>query len=336
MGALFTVVARLMLRSSLGPAFRLSQQPAFRAGVLGVNATPVWEQQRTAVSLKELKNRMNTIKTIQKITSSMNKLATSKLMAARKKKENLAEPFLEISMAFLKGRGMEELPASTTDIEVKPKELFIILTTDRGMCGATNSGIIRSVRALINENRKNSEITLAIAGSKGAQGLRRDFNKRFHTNVQELGKRSLSFVDVEPLVNVLDEVTDYDKVRIISNQWESVVSSRIMHRLLPNPKNMVDEMKDSYYGYEYDGTDEEELFKNLQEHLAACIIYGCLIENNAVELAARMNSMDNATNNAADMHQKLNLLYNRTRQAGITTELSEIIAGAASVQEADE
>jgi len=263
-------------------------------------------------------------------------LATSKLMAARKKKENLAEPFLEINMAFLKGRGMEELPASTTDIEVKPKELFIVLTTDRGMCGATNSGIIRSVRALINENRKNSEITLAIAGSKGAQGLRRDFNKRFHTNVQELGKRSLSFVDVEPLVNVLDEVTDYDKVRIISNQWESVVSSRIMHRLLPNPKNMVDEMKDSYYGYEYDGTDEEELFKNLQEHLAACIIYGCLIENNAVELAARMNSMDNATNNAADMFQKLNLLYNRTRQAGITTELSEIIAGAASVQEADE
>merc|ERR1712137_900249 len=117
----------------------------------------------------------------------------------------------------------------------------------RGMCGATNSGVIRQVRALMNENRKTSEITLAIAGSKGAQALRRDFNKSFHTNVQELGKRSLSFVDVEPLVNVLDEVTEYDKVRIISNQWESVVASRIMHRLLPNPKNMVDEMKDSYY-----------------------------------------------------------------------------------------
>ena len=94
-------------------------------------------------------------------------------------------------------------------------------------------------------------------------------------------------------------------------------------------------MKDSYYGYEYDNTDEGELFKNLQEHLAACILYGCLVENGAVELASRMNSMDNATNNAADMHNRLSLLYNRTRQAGITTELSEIIAGAASVTEAD-
>jgi len=279
---------------------------------------------------------MNTINTIRKITSSMNKLATSRLMAARRKKENLAEPFLAINMGFLKDKGMEEFLASSPEgIELHPKELFIVVTTDRGMCGATNSGIIRNVRAVINENKKSSEVTLVIAGSKGAAGLKREFLRSFHTNVQELGKKDLSFVDVEPLVQVLDEVTDYDKVRIIANQWESVVSCNIIHRLLPNPAKMIDEMKDAYYGYEYDGTDEAELFKNLQEHLAACILYGSLIENNAVELASRMNSMDNATNNAADMHQNLSLLYNRTRQAGITTELSEIIAGAASVQEAD-
>jgi F0F1-type ATP synthase gamma subunit len=96
---------------------------------------------------------------------------------------------------------------------------------------------------LLNENRKTSEITLAIAGSKGAAGLRRDFVKQFHTNVQELGKKALSFVDVEPLVEILDEISEYDKVRIISNQWESVVTSNIVHRLLPNPNNMVDEVR---------------------------------------------------------------------------------------------
>jgi len=324
-----------LMRSSVlrASALRYAQQPAFRNGVVAAQPL-IFEQQRTAVSLKELKNRMVTIKTIQKITSSMNKLATSRLKAAREKKENLAEPFLDINMGFLKGKGMEEFDGAEL-VPVKEKELFIIVSTDRGMCGATNSGIIRNVRSLLTESRNTSEVTIAIAGSKGASGLRRDYGKMFHTSVEELGKKHLSFVDVEPLVEIFDEVTDYDRVRIIGNQWISVVASRIMHRMLPNPKNMVDEMKDAYYGYEYDGTDEEELFKNLQEHLAACILYGSLIENNAVELAARMNSMDNATNNASDMHNKLSLLFNRTRQAGITTELSEIISGAASVAEQD-
>ena len=92
---------------------------------------------------------MNTINTIRKITSSMNKLATSRLMAARKKKENLSDPFLEINMGFLKGKGMEEMRANSPSVEVKPKELFIVITTDRGMCGATNSGIIRNVRGIL-------------------------------------------------------------------------------------------------------------------------------------------------------------------------------------------
>merc|ERR1712137_649290 len=107
---LFFFVGKMLLRSSAlrSSALRFAQQPAFKNGA--VAAKPLmFEQQRTAVSLKELKNRMNTIGTIQKITSSMNKFATSRLKAAREKKENLAEPFLEINMGFLKGKGMEEL-----------------------------------------------------------------------------------------------------------------------------------------------------------------------------------------------------------------------------------
>merc|ERR1712063_13933 len=297
-------------------AWRLSNQSAVRSGFLVAGNQSVFQQQqRTAVSLKELKNRMGTVKAIQKITSSMNKLATSRLTAARKKLENLARPFLAINMGFLKDKGMEEVYADSNP-EIKGKELLIIISTDRGMCGATNSNIIRNVRSIVLDNRKSSEFTIAIAGAKAVVGLRRDFGQMFHTNVQELGKKHLSFVDVEPVVDVLDEVTDYDVLRIISNQWESVVASKIIHRLLPNPRNMVDAMKDAYYGYEYDGTDEDELFKNLQE-----------------QLAARMNSMDNASTNAKGMHARLNLLYNRTRQSNITTELSEIISGAASVQE---
>jgi ATP synthase F1 gamma subunit len=94
-------------------------------------------------------------------------------------------------------------------------------------------------------------------------------------------------------------------------------------------------MKEAYYGYEYDDGDVDELFANLTEHITANLIFGALVENTACELAARMNSMDNATTNAGKMHYKLNLLYNRTRQANITTELSEIISGAAAVMEAE-
>jgi len=321
----------MLLRNSCTTALRYSQS-SLRFGVVA-NNSPLFQQQRTAISLKDLKNRMNTIGTIKKITSSMNKLATSKLKAAREKKENISDPFLEVNMAFLKGRGMEEFLLKDAG-EYENNELFILITTDRGMCGATNSGIIRNVRNVLVEN-KNKKFTLVVAGSKGVSGLRRSISQNFHTNVQELGKKHLSFVDVEPIVDVLDEVTDYPRIRIIGNQWESIVSTSVIHRLLPNPKNMVEEMKDSYYGYEYDGTDEDELFKNLQEHLTACVVYGCLIENTAVELAAKMNSMDNATNNASTMHTKISTLYNRTRQARITTELSEIISGAAAVEEND-
>jgi len=243
------------------------------------------------------------------------------------------KPFLKINMSFLQGKGMEETEYKE-GLDCRDHELIVLLTTDRGMCGATNSGVIRNTRNFMLANSSN-KFTLAIAGAKGISGLRQMFVEQYHTCVQELGKKHLSFVDVEPLIEVLDDVTDYGRIRIVSNRWDSIVASTIMHRMLPNPKNMVDEMKEAYYGYEYDGSEEDELFKNLQEHLTACVIYSCLIENTAVELAARMNSMDNATTNAGEMHSKLSILYNRTRQARITTELSEIISGAAAVQEAD-
>jgi len=140
---------------------------------------------------------------------------------------------------------------------------------------------------------------------------------------------------MEPLVEALKDIKDYERVRIISNKWQSVIACVVVHRFLPNPTKFIAQMKEAYYNYEYDNTYEEELFSNFAEHLTAMLLYGAMVENTAVELAFRMNSMDTATTNAGKMYNKLKIHYNKTRQAKITTELSEIISGAAAVQEND-
>lgn len=261
----------------------------------------------------------------------MNKLATSKLKAARDKMERVAQPLLKINVAMLKDLAVFETNADEAPIPTD-KEVFLIVTTDRGMCGSTNSGIIRSVKLILRENPQ-ADVPMIICGNKGVAGFKREYGEKFELAVTEIGKKKFSFADMEPFVAGVKEIKDYDKVRVVCNRWQSVVSSVVMHRFLPNPNKIVATMKDAFYTYEYDNTDEAELFENFAEHLTAMILYGCLVENAAVELAFRMNSMDNASTNAAEMYSKLHLLYNRTRQAGITTELSEIISGAASVQE---
>lgn len=285
------------------------------------------QQNRTAVSLKELKNRMTTIASIKKITNSMNKLATSKLKKARDDMERIAKPLLEVSQSFL------NLP----DQAPSGKEVMILITTDRGMCGATNSALLRYAKRVMHENRKNTDFRLIIAGNKGNSALRRDFSKSYIATVGDLSRKRVSFADVEPLVNALrNQSGDYDRVRLVANTWQSVVSTEIQQRSIPHPSKIAAEMKEKFYSYSFDNGIADEVLENLQEHLTANFIYGALVENTAVELAARMNSMDNATTNAGRMHQQLGLLYNRTRQANITTELSEIISGAAAVMEADQ
>merc|ERR1712063_235372 len=229
------------------------------------------QQNRTAVSLKELKTRMTTISSIKKITNSMNKLATSKLTKARKHMENHSKPFLAMNMSFLGGRGIYLNPQDPPAGE----EVLLLITTDRGMCGATNSSIVRLSKRVLAENRKNANFKFVIAGSKGTTALRREYSKQFALTVGDLTKKTPSFADVEAL------------------------------------------------------------FMNMQDHVTGCFIHAALMENTACELAARMSSMDNATTNAGKMYQSLNLLFNRTRQANITTELSEIISGAAAVMEAE-
>lgn len=316
-----------MLRNQVGLArnvlrYGLAQQPAYQV---------VLQQNRTAVSLKELKNRMVTIASIKKITNSMNKLATSKLKKAREAMERLAKPYIEVNLGFLKGNGVYQNP---TDVPTG-KEIILVISTDRGMCGATNSSLLRLTKKIMQDARKTCEFKLLIAGNKGNAALKREFSKQYVATVGDLSKKPVSFHDVEPLISAINQDNDYDRVRIVSNSWISVVATEPVQRTIAHPSKLVAEMKDAYYGYEYDGHDVDELFANMTEHITAAFIYGSLVENTACELAARMNSMDNATTNAGKMHYKLNLLYNRTRQANITTELSEIISGAAAVMEAE-
>lgn len=285
-------------------------------------------------SLKDLKLRMTSIESIKKITASMKLVATSKLNGARADMAK-AKAFWDASkLAFDDGRGANEMNAEkfldATEKEKNQQDLYVLLTSERGLCGSINSSLVRLCR---NVWANNPDFQVIVAGEKGKASVQTHYRQNMLVAVTEMGnKGKFSFADMEPLVDRI-AAAEFREARFLSNQFNSVISIEPRVRTLKSKKHIVEEA--DFYEFEMDNADKDELLSNLYEHYVACSLYSGMVENTAAELSARMTSMDNATKNAGDMLDRLNLQYNRQRQAGITTELSEIISGAEAVKDTE-
>ncbi len=288
-------------------------------------------------SLKDLRLRIRSVQSTQKITAAMKMVAASRLRRAQEQAE-AARPYaqrMERVLGSLAAR-MAGLPGAPQLLVGTGKEevhLLVVATSDRGLAGGFNASILRETRRRIRELEATGRRVLILTiGRKGRDGLRRDYTRLIRDSLTEVGRRRLSFDDAREIAErilVLYDAGGFDVCTIIYNRFRSAISQIVTaQQLIPfaPPADVAgEEMGGAVYEFE---PEEEEILGELLPKNLAVQIYTALLENAASEQGARMTAMDNATRNAGEMIDRLTLNYNRTRQAAITKELIEIISGA--------
>jgi F-type H+-transporting ATPase subunit gamma len=289
-------------------------------------------------SLKDLRNRIRSVRSTQKITSAMKVVAASRLRRAQEAVE-AARPYaerMERVMASLTA-SMAGRPGGSPLLSGTGRDqthLIIVATSDRGLAGGFNATILRETRRRIRELLGTGKtVKILTIGRKGRDGLRRDYAREIHDSLTDVGRRQLSFEearDISQRVLGLFEAGEFDSCTIIFNRFRSALTQiTTAQQLIPFPQPEAADARAETGGaiYEFE-PDEEEILAELLPRNLAVQIYTALLENAASEQGARMTAMDNATRNAGDMINRLNTIYNRSRQAAITKELIEIISGA--------
>jgi F-type H+-transporting ATPase subunit gamma len=289
-------------------------------------------------SLKDLKNRIKSVKSTQKITKAMKMVAAAKLRRAREQAE-AARPY-----AVALEKMVQALAAGISEGADAPKllsgtgkdhtHLLIIATSDRGLCGGFNSTLVRAARRHIRIlQAEGKKVKLLFIGRKGYEQLHTEFSTLVVGKLDVL-KKKMAFADAEIVVaDVLSrfEAGEFDVATILYNKFKSAISQEVTwQQLVPLSVDTSKAVDAATASYDYEPEEGEILVDLLPKNLGVQI-YKALLENSASEQGARMTAMDNATRNAGDMIKKLNLKYNRTRQAAITKELIEIISGAEAV-----
>jgi len=222
------------------------------------------------------------------------------------------------------------------------RHLYVICTSDRGLCGGFNGSIAREARKRLREHRrKNDEFKILTVGRKGHGLLRGEFGDNIVQNFTDIGRRGVQFeeaVEVAKKITEMFEADEFDICTIVFNKFESAITQIVTPQQLipfsvPEGDENADETtsEDGPRGVFIFEPDEEDILKDLLPRNIATQVFQALLESSASEHGARMTAMDNATRNAGDMIDDLSLTYNRTRQAVITSELIEIISGAEAV-----
>lgn len=277
-------------------------------------------QVRNYATLKDISRRLKSVKNIQKITKSMKMVSAAKYAKAEKDLK-LARPYGVASTSF------NEKAELNPPQEAVKKHLIVALTSDRGLCGAIHSSIVKAVRGMLSEKKENLDTKIICVGDKSRSMLQRQFGRSILFSVNDIGKKTPTFLDSSTIANgILSSGYEFDSGEILFNRFKSVISYTTTKQpffstsLFTTAKN---------FGL-YDSLDAETI-KCFQEFQLASIIFFGLKENATSEQSARMTAMDNASKNAGEMIAKLTLYYNRTRQAVITRELIEIISGASAL-----
>jgi len=295
-------------------------------------------------SLKDLKNRIISVKSTRKITSAMKMVAASKLRRAQDKAEH-ARPYAERMARILATLACKSEISDTsskliTGTGKNNTVLLIVVTSDRGLCGAFNASVVREARRQIRQlESEGKKVLLICAGRKGRDLLRRDHAKKITHAVEHIGKHIDAYAGATMLshkVLKMFETGEFDVAHIIYNRFKSAISQIVtVKQIVPievsksEPTNLKTPATEGPQAlYELFEPDQESILAQLLPRNLTVQIYSALLESGAGEQGARMTAMDNATRNAGDMIDRLTLNYNRSRQAYITKELIEIISGA--------
>jgi F-type H+-transporting ATPase subunit gamma len=289
-------------------------------------------------SLKELRNRISSVKATQKITKAMQMVAAAKLRRAQSAAE-AARPYAERMEAVLANlatalQGRESGSPLMVGTGKDNVHLLVVATAERGLCGAFNSSIVRLARdhayRLMNDGK---QVKILCVGKKGFDQLKRLFASQIIEVIELRGVKQLGFKDAERIAQkILSLFADgqFDVATLFFSRFRSVISQiptalQIIPAQIPETAPAQASLGGAVYEYE---PDEADILTDLLPLNIATQILRALLENAASEQGARMSAMDNATRNAGDMIGRLTLRYNRTRQAMITKELIEIISGA--------
>ena len=288
-------------------------------------------------SLKDLRDRIGSVKNTRKITSAMKMVAAAKLRRAQEQAE-ASRPYaerMERMLNDLAARSSSDLPliAGTGKTDT---HMIILGTADRGLCGGFNTNLVKETRRMTAELQSaGKQVKIYCIGKKGAQALGREFGDLIVKRVEDLDKPALSYSKAGAIADDILAMFDdgaFDAATLIYARFQSAISQVVTRQqLIPfafdeeNGGADADEADDSAYDFE---PSEDAILAELLPRNVGVQVFKALLENAASEQGARMTAMDNATRNAGEMIDKLTLLYNRSRQASITKELIEIVSGA--------
>ena len=288
-------------------------------------------------SLKELKGRINSVKSTQKITKAKQMVAAAKLRRAQAAAEQ-ARPYAErLSgvMASLAGKvSGDSAPRLLGGTGASQRYLLVVVNTDKGLCGGLNANIVKAAKARARELIKaGKDVQFYLVGKKGRAPIKREYAELVEKEFDTSEVRTPGFVEAEAIADDLIARFDkgeYDIAQLVYPIFRSALSQDpTVDQLIPvpSPEVTAEVSKDAGAVVEYE-PGEEEILEELLPRYVKTQLFGALLEREASEQGASMTAMDNATRNAGDLIKDLTIKYNRSRQAAITTELIEIIAGA--------
>ena len=284
-------------------------------------------------SLKELKNRIKSVKSTQKITKAKQMVAAAKLRRAQAAAE-AARPYA-LRLASVMGSLASKVSGDAAPLLLRgtgsrERHLLVVVNTDKGLCGGLNSNIVKEAKiqakALIAEGKS---VTFYLVGKKGRAPLRREYPQAIRDQFDTSLVRTPGYAEAEEIASELVtkfEAGEFDVAHLVAPVFKSpLLQEPRTTQLLPVPAPATLTQSDAVVEYE---PSEEDILAELLPRYVRTQLFGALLEREASEQGASMTAMDNATRNAGDLIQKLTVQYNRSRQAAITTELIEIIAGA--------
>ena len=290
-------------------------------------------------SLYDLKKRIKSVKSTQKITKAMKMVAAAKLRKAQESAEKgrpYSEKMQNIILNLTKSiNDTQNAPKLLVGTGEDKKYLCVVLTADRGLCGGFNSNICKLAKSnfkkILSEGK---ELKIITVGSKGLDQIKREYGNYVIKKFSFKDKKRISFNEADiigqEIINLFNK-NEFDKCILFYNNFKNVITQIPQaQQIIPAEKEQSDDNDEKLISYEFE-PDEDEILEDLLPKNISTQVFKALLENAASEQGSRMTAMDNATRNAGDLVDKLTINYNRSRQASITKELIEIISGAESL-----